>query len=685
MRRILLLLILLGCYQIISAQDSTNKPQKQEVKSGIASPMTLPPPPGGGTIDGPTHVTYGQTYNYSFQYLYPNVTWAASNGLVISSTSTTAEVVWSGSIGVVSSEESSFHADYAYGGPNVLQPSYNPLIPEQPLTGTLSVYSNGTLEASIDVTITVAPLNGGNISAKTQVVVEGQTPSSLTYSGASGGTGLAFDYQWQMSTDENTWSDIPGATGLTYNPGLPQSKYSYYRVIATQGSAQAYSSVASINKILTATPPPIVPVQDDNYTIDLSKMVGTTEGKLNVNSSGGSQYSIPIQVLPGTNGLQPNISLYYNSRAGSGIAAKGWNLSCLSEIKRAGKSFYFDGKRSPVSFSNSNDVFELDGQRLFAISGENGADGTIYGKESEDYSKIVSYGGTENTGPDWFQVTQKDGTIMEYGRVANAKYAAYNATYIWLLNKVTDRNGNYCLFKYNVDPEQEAFALIEIDYTGNDATGLQPYNKILFSYSIKPHPENTLQFKDGVAVKNPYLLDTISVINSSGTVMRRYLCGYFVSRGQYYLKTVSESGSDGSIRNPLIFNYGSSAASSPVALSPMLSGLQTDGSIYSGNFHGNGIYGLISANCTINNNGLTEYLGFSMYGKVANDPEHPLLKLDYSETLNGSNIVYDLPNGPRGRYDALTSDYDGDGKADVLFCGFSDSSGVRKLKRYKLI
>ena len=50
---------------------------------------------------------------------------------------------------------------------------------------------------------------------------------------------------------------------------------------------------------------------------------GRTEGSFAVNTRGAATYSVPIWVPPGPRGMQPSISLNYNSRTDRGIAG-GW-------------------------------------------------------------------------------------------------------------------------------------------------------------------------------------------------------------------------------------------------------------------------------------------------------------------------------------------------------------------------
>ncbi|UOQ75613.1 gliding motility-associated C-terminal domain-containing protein [Hymenobacter sp. 5516J-16] len=85
------------------------------------------------------------------------------------------------------------------------------------------------------VAITVAlALTAGTIGSN-QMLCPGATPAPLTSTApAAGGTG-ALAYQWESSTDNTTWTAIPGATSETFAPG-PLTGTTYFRRAATSGA-----------------------------------------------------------------------------------------------------------------------------------------------------------------------------------------------------------------------------------------------------------------------------------------------------------------------------------------------------------------------------------------------------------------------------------------------------------------
>src|SRR5689334_7005883 len=72
--------------------------------------------------------------------------------------------------------------------------------------------------------------------------------------------------------------------------------------------------------------------------------------------TGAFTYSYPIAVPPGRNGIQPDLTLIYNSQANNGWLGIGWDLSV--------GAIYRSTKNGVPSYNDSTDkfVFSLSGQ-----------------------------------------------------------------------------------------------------------------------------------------------------------------------------------------------------------------------------------------------------------------------------------------------------------------------------------
>ncbi len=185
---------------------------------------------------------------------------------------------------------------------------------------------------------------------------------------------------------------------------------------------------------------------------------------LEVSASGSATYSIPIEVPPGVNGMQPGLALSYNSQGGNGLLGMGWGLSGLSAIERCPQTMIQDGVRGSINY-DANDRFCLDGQRLVAVTGIYGADGTEYRTEIDSFSRIISHG-VAGSGPAWFSVEAKGGQTLEYANTADSRIEAQGKTdvSVWAINKISDRNGNAITFSYTEDNANGAFHINRIDY-----------------------------------------------------------------------------------------------------------------------------------------------------------------------------------------------------------------------------
>lgn len=249
-------------------------------------------------------------------------------------------------------------------------------------------------------------------------------------------------------------------------------------------------------------------------------------GDFSVDSNGGTVYSIPLQLPPGTAGMMPTLSIVYSS-GGNGILGMGWSLQGLSSITRVGATVAQDGFFGAVTYG-SDDRFSLDEQRLVPISGSAYQDpSTIYHTEIESWQKVVPVYNTPSTsgrnGPDTFLIYTKDGKCMEYGTSSDAQILA-SATNpsirVWTLNRITDLNGNYLTITYQQDQVNNSFYPSHINYTGNSVGGLAPQRSVQFSYQSRLSGADSVpHYLGGYVVEGNQLLQNIQTFLDNQLVM----------------------------------------------------------------------------------------------------------------------------------------------------------------------
>jgi len=305
-----------------------------------------------------------------------------------------------------------------------------------------------------------------------------------------------------------------------------------------------------------------IPITPDNNPVNTSLPVGSINGNASVSSTGSATYNIPISIPSGIAGMQPSVSIVYNSQAGDGLLGMGWNLVGISSISRVPKTILHDGVSGGITFSSSNDRYAIDGNRLFALSGEYGEDATTYETEMKSFSQIESFGSIKEssffgpvryTGPEWFKVVTKEGVIIEYGSSTDSRAVPSapdrKAPISWLIKKVTDLNGNYMVYKYKTYLNQTVVETIE--YTANGDFG--PSNIIRFVYDEKD--EQKFNYVDGRKVGNSLLLNSIKIF-TEGEKVKTYIFNYFKNKGKSFLNVVEEKLGDSNSLNSTIVSWG---------------------------------------------------------------------------------------------------------------------------------
>ena len=209
------------------------------------------------------------------------------------------------------------------------------------------------------------------------------------------------------------------------------------------------------------------------FSIQPTAYTGTTAGDFKVNQNGAATYNIKLSIPAGTAGVQPELSLNYNSSASNGLLGQGWSLTGLSAISRCGKNYATDNEVSPIKW-NDEDRYCLDGQRLIVVKGHYGAPGSVYKTELDSYIQVMLVGGDTLT-PDYFKVLRKDGSVTYYGatddsrqevnvKLSGIKKILLGVIYAltpanekepqvlsWAKNQVVDSAGNKINFLYHKD------------------------------------------------------------------------------------------------------------------------------------------------------------------------------------------------------------------------------------------
>jgi len=139
-------------------------------------------------------------------------------------------------------------------------------------------------DSTVITTLTIYPsFEVGSISDN-QSICYNTTPTLLTGTAPTGGE-APYSYQWQSSTDNITFADIPGATNLDYQPG-DLTTTTYYRQIQSPTSSCSPSVTLTLGTGSVTQGYPFYTFYMDSrtqmlYTADEIIAAGGTAGELN--------------------------------------------------------------------------------------------------------------------------------------------------------------------------------------------------------------------------------------------------------------------------------------------------------------------------------------------------------------------------------------------------------------------
>lgn len=401
--------------------------------------------------------------------------------------------------------------------------------------------------------------------------------------------------------------------------------------------------------------------QDMEADINESLPVGSINGEHGVGPNGEAQYQVSIDLPKGVNDMEPTLSLNYNSVAPNGVLGKGWNLSVSSVIMQTTKNWYFDKDSQSIKLDGSG-KFQIDGERIFALNGGYGADGTVHGTELESYRQIISKG----TGslPNYFIVKDKNGLTREYGVSNDSKILSNDGDPIsYGLSKIYDRHGNYIKYEYFND---NTLRIRKISYTSNDNENIQASNYIKFSYAER-QDKNTI-YLAGTGIHSNVLLDEISIF-SDHKLVKEYLMSYGENLNSYLTALTCKS-YEGKEMNSTLFQYGSHSTFALESTSSFVgitngSGLTSADLVKGQDFNGDGLDDVLAK--------FWEYQGntkvYTSWKAYTSNGDNTFSEFSSGVIPPGYVMYYDDELPLSGQ--ASTFDFDGNGTSDIFLIAYS--------------
>lgn len=358
---------------------------------------------------------------------------------------------------------------------------------------------------------------------------------------------------------------------------------------------------------------------------------------------GNAQILIPgytrVNVLVGENGqavadsrlelpkgarITPSLSIVYNHQGKEWIGGGGVNIEGLFQsITRSQPTLAGDGRISSMINDPFIGRYIKDGQPLKATFNYSNAtqgletDSYLYSApwgdgmrmESDDFSKVIVFSsgkgqilGDASHYADSFRVYEKDGLVYDFGTTPDSRIEVPGTSIIntWLLNKISDRNGNYLLIRYEKDAANAAYYPVEIVYTGNAKAKTLPYAKIIFQYEARP--DSIARYAAGYAVKYNRRLSSISSFDH-GNLFRKYVLSYASENGliaRSKLIKITEFGFDAQTTiRPVTFQW---------QAQPVTPGFSRQGS---GMWAGNAATPANTVTADFNNDGKADFAGYT--------------------------------------------------------------------------
>ena len=239
------------------------------------------------------------------------------------------------------------------------------------------------------------------------------------------------------------------------------------------------------------------------------------------NQQGSANVQYPIEIPAGINGLQPSVSLSYNSDSKSGWAGLGWDVSAVESID-------IDTRWGVPEFNSTkeSEIYTIGGEQLVFDDAylpnkvpqelwinRSSEDKAFYFRTGMKEGAKIIRKGSDPKNYTW-EVTGTDGSVKVYDIVL--KDALQNNVK-WFLSTVTDVNGNTMTYAYNEETSSSNGGknkyLRSITYSNNTV--------VEFENQTSERHDATSSYKLGVKLSEFKLLNKI-IVKRAGIKIREY-------------------------------------------------------------------------------------------------------------------------------------------------------------------
>eukprot|EP00118_Oscarella_pearsei_P024911 m.307089 g.307089 ORF g.307089 m.307089 type:complete len:2421 (+) comp41894_c0_seq1:200-7462(+) len=265
---------------------------------------------------------------------------------------------------------------------------------------------------------------------------------------------------------------------------------------------------------------PCPPGCDKTRCAKFTPSPGALQTDISTDGQGGILATVGLEVPRGSGGREPGLALKYSNTAGNGWIGLGWKLSYFPTITRCPRKILENGKSAGVSLT-SDDVYCVGGDQLIPVANSTTAiryEGARY--YSEKFDRIVyqpvGFRKTPNThvtGPEYWIASFPNGVLRYFGNTEDSKISVTKSDgsktiFAWEGNCEADPFGNSVNVTYeNIGTEgTNDWYMTQILYAEGSAS-------VMFDYVKRPDP--IVSYFAGYRLSTSQLLSSIRTLSKS--------------------------------------------------------------------------------------------------------------------------------------------------------------------------